>query len=521
MLFIEHIYLKGIIMNVNKIKSGIEVSAQKKASLYLRFSDPKQIGGTSIATQEQSCRASCINEGYEVVLVEKNEATSAGNEKQTHRVAHLLEFCKENRGKFDILMVYKLDRFARNQEEHHYLRGELTRLGIQLRSASEKIGETGAEKFMEGVLAAAAQYDNDIKRERVKLGLWRKVEEGLWPWQPPTGYVSVRVRDEKVQPHVPDENLSNVIIAIFTDFSTGTINQAELSKRYKERELKDYKGRVVAFSPTTINNILCNVYYAGKLKHEDGRLIDGKHKPLISYSLFLKCQDILQGRTRQGGMPKQYNHPDFPLRQYVKCAECHKGLTAQFSTSQHSGKYPHYFCHNPSCGQFNKTFRGLELKNAFSAYMAHIKPTQEFMEHFKIRFLSRYKLKERELKGDYLRIMEEIQAFDGELRWIIEQGKKGILQGETLATQIRETESNISRAKMRLRETHGEEIDVNLLLAYADSFVQTLEIVWLDAPSEYKKRLQKFVMPGGVCVASKWRELYLFKPRNRPILRTN
>lgn len=496
-------------MNMKKVNNSIEVPSQKRACLYLRFSDPKQIGGTSIAVQEKACETACFSEGYKIVMVEKDEAVSSAREKTTHRAAELLEFCKANKGKFDILMVFKLDRFARLQEEHHYLRGELLKMGILLRSATERIGEKGAEKFMEGILAAAAQYDNDIKRERVKLGLWRKVEEGLWPWQPPLGYVSVRVRDEKVRPHEPDGNISESIINIFKEFSTGTVNQAELSKKYKARKLKDYKGRLISFSPTTINNVLCNVYYAGKLQHQDGRLIDGKHKTLIDYSLFLKCQQIMMGNSTNGDTPKQYNHPDFPLKQYVKCASCGRGLTAQYSTSQRSGKYMHYFCYNPNCPQFRKTFRAGELKSAFASYLAHIKPTQEFMESYKIRFLSRYKLKERELKGDYLRITEEIQALDGELRWVIEQGKKGVLQGETLATQIKETEFKIGQAKMRLRETHGEEIDINLLLAYADSFVQTLELVWSDAPFEYKKRLQKFVMPGGVCV-SKNGENYLF-----------
>lgn len=53
---------------------------------------------------------------------------------------------------------------------------------------------------------------------------------------------------------------------------------------------------------------------------------------------------------------------------------------------------------------------------------------------------------------------------------------------------------------MELRETHGEEIDMNLLLAYAKSFIQTVEIVWCDAPYEVKKKIQRFVLPGAVAV---------------------
>lgn len=62
---------------------------------------------------------------------------------------------------------------------------------------------------------------------------------------------------------------------------------------------------------------------------------------------------------------------------------------------------------------------------------------------------------------------------------------------------------------MSLRETHGEEIDVNLLLAYAESFIQTVEKVWYDAPFEVRKKIQNFVLPGDLYV-TKTRGGYFF-----------
>jgi len=125
----------------------------KRAIIYLRISSDKQIDNTSLETQEKISRAYCETEGYEIVDVISKEAVSA-KETNIRRVAELLEFAKAREGKFDILVVFKLDRFARNQEQHHWLRGQFMRLSIILRSATERIDETPSGRLVEGVLAA-------------------------------------------------------------------------------------------------------------------------------------------------------------------------------------------------------------------------------------------------------------------------------------------------------------------------------------------------------------------------------
>lgn len=480
-----------------------------RACLYLRFSDDKQIGGTSIAVQDKACRDFCKLHDWKVALVEKNEAVSAKTT-NTRRVAELLEFCKRNKGKFEVLVVYKLDRFARDQAMHHYLRAELLKLGILLRSATEPIDETAMGKLTEGILAALAEFDNAVKSERVKAALWRRVEEGMWPWHPPLGYMSIRQKDEKVKAHVPDPGLEQEIVDLFNAFSTGTVSQFDLSKEYSAKKLKDYKGRIIKFSPQTVNNTLNNRYYMGVLVHEDGRHIQGKHKAIIKPSLFEKCQYILHKKSNgASGGQRQYDNPEFPLKHTLKCAECKETLTAQFSNSARKTKHPHYFCKNSKCKLHRKTYRRLKLENEFGIYLRKIKPTQEFVKRFQERFLDRYQTRERDLKGEYLRKLEDVQKLEKELKFVIDQGKQGVLKGETFKNAIEEAESKLSLAKMSLRETHGEEIDVNLLLAYAESFIQTVEKVWYDAPFEIRKKIQNFVLPGGLYV-TKTREGYFF-----------
>jgi len=120
----------------------------KRAVIYLRTSSDRQIDNTSIPSQETICRAYCEREQLIVVSVVKKEAVSA-KESNIQRAIELLNFVKKNKTKFDVLVVYKLDRFARSQEQHHWLRGQLFKLGIILRSATERIDESPSGKLIE------------------------------------------------------------------------------------------------------------------------------------------------------------------------------------------------------------------------------------------------------------------------------------------------------------------------------------------------------------------------------------
>ena len=60
------------------------------------------------------------------------------------------------------MVVFNLTRFARDKYDHFALRSHLKSLGISLRSATEPIDDTSTGKLMEGVLAAFAQFDNDV-----------------------------------------------------------------------------------------------------------------------------------------------------------------------------------------------------------------------------------------------------------------------------------------------------------------------------------------------------------------------
>ncbi len=478
------------------------IKPRKQAILYLRFSDNKQKGGTSIEVQENAGRSSCDAENLEVVDVIKDEAVSADASKsnRTLRVAHLLEFCKARKGTFEVLVVYKLDRFARSQEQHHWLRGQLLKMDILLRSATEKIDESPSGKLVEGVLAAVNEYDNEVKRERVKLAMWARVAQGLWPWAPPTGYMSDpdRLPDVKLTPHIIDRTCADAVIYIFVRFSSGVVSKNTIRKELNKRKIRNHRDKLLKFSVQTIDNILNNVYYTGNLKDETGKIVEGKHDGLIDATLFRKCQDVMKGRSNNTNKARNRYNPDFPLRKFAHCGFCHSPLTAAYCKSEHSGKFAYYWCYNKDCQKSRKSIKKGDIEGDFGNYLSQIKPTEDFIKRFDKVFIQRYKEREQEINGDYLRQIETIKKLQKHKSWVFEQGSKGTISEETFKEEIAKAEQNLTLAKSELNDLHSEELDIDALLAYAYDFIRTVEKTWYDAPFEAKVKLQNLIFPKGV-----------------------
>ncbi|MCC7008634.1 MAG: recombinase family protein [Acidobacteria bacterium] len=103
---------------------------------------------------------------------------------------NLLTFCRLNKGRVHFVVVFNLTRFARDKYDHFALRSHLQPLGISLRSATEPIDDTSTGKLMEGVLAAFAQFDNDVRSDRTRAGMKAALELGRWVFLAPIGYTN-------------------------------------------------------------------------------------------------------------------------------------------------------------------------------------------------------------------------------------------------------------------------------------------------------------------------------------------
>src|SRR5579872_1381893 len=92
-----------------------------QAVIYVRVSSGEQVIGTSLDSQETQCRRFCAERGFTVLEVFREEGESAKTADRT-ALLRALEYCRKNKGKVQAFVVAKVDRFARNTEDHFYVR---------------------------------------------------------------------------------------------------------------------------------------------------------------------------------------------------------------------------------------------------------------------------------------------------------------------------------------------------------------------------------------------------------------
>jgi DNA invertase Pin-like site-specific DNA recombinase len=270
----------------------------------------------------RACEEYCRRQGYEILERFSEEGESA---KTTDRsqLQNLLKYCRTRKGEVHFVVVYNLTRFAREKYDHFALRAHLKSLGISLRSATEPIDDTSTGKLMEGVLASFAQFDNDVRSDRTRAGMRAALELGRWTFPAPIGYLNAPKWSGKSL--VPDPERAPLIARAFEELATGRFTKQEVITRMTEAGLRTRRGLVL--SPQSFGQMVRNSIYVGRVESPDyGVSTRGDFEPLIDEATFYRVQAVLDGRVVVAG-PRPRNHPDFPLRGFVRCETCGRPLT--------------------------------------------------------------------------------------------------------------------------------------------------------------------------------------------------
>ena len=253
---------------------------------------------------------------------------------------------------FDVIIVWKFSRFARNQEESLVYKNLLKRNGIAVISVTEPSNSDNPfSSLIESILAWSDEYFLTNLSAEVKRGMKEKSSRGEATGKPPFGY-SVQ---NKIL--VPNEN-AKYVKYVFDAYISG--------KSFREigTALGDAGVKVNGDVPgaQAVRYILQNPAYCGKIRwtdeeHPDYRsngyqadltvLGDGKHEPIISVEDFQKVQDRLAKRSdvryaREG-------HPVMMLKGLLRCDNC--GGTLVDVTGRGKNKKPRLQCCRYSQGK--------------------------------------------------------------------------------------------------------------------------------------------------------------------------
>src|SRR3989344_9333581 len=237
-----------------------------KVGIYVRVSTEEQAKeGISIDAQIDRCAAVCKARGWEVYRIYTDAGFSAGTLKRP-ALQSLLQDAEEKR--FQVLLVYKIDRFSRRLKDLISILEDLKAKNINFSSVTEQIDTTTAmgEAFFQ-IIGVFAQLERGMVKERVEMAFDKKIGSGEALNRAPMGYF---YRNGKLV--VNDEEAIKVR-EIFEMWGAG-INYKEIANKFN-------------IPISTLYEIVKNHAYIGKVKYRN-QLYDGTHKAIIEKELFNK-----------------------------------------------------------------------------------------------------------------------------------------------------------------------------------------------------------------------------------------
>ena len=461
------------------------------AVIYVRVSTKEQTENLSLPTQLRACEEYCRRQGYEVLERFHEEGESAKSADRS-QLQNLLTYCRLHKGRVHFVVVFNLTRFARDKYDHFALRSHLQSLGISLRSATEPIDDTSTGKLMEGVLAAFAQFDNDVRSDRTRAGMKAALELGRWVFLAPIGYLNAPRSMGKSLIHDPQRG--PLVRRAFEEYSTGRFTKEQLLKHVRTWGLTNRRGRPLTLQ--AIGMLLRNQLYAGivDVPEYGVRGKRGDFDPVIPEDLFYRVQALLSGRMA-GTTPRKRAHPDFPLRGFVRCESCGRGLTGSWSKGRNE-YYAYYHC-RPGCRAVNVTKTTLE--GLFADELAKLQPTPGYMRLLKESVLQIWKARKAAVREEIANAERMAKAIQDKLDRLDEAFLfDRSIDIETYDRHAERLREELTLARIDCHSTQLEELDVEGILAFAERVLPRAADLWVQASLDQRQRFQQLFFPDGI-----------------------
>ena len=473
---------------------------QKRAVIYTRVSSERQVENMSLPEQLKSCEMYCMSNDLVVDSIFTDEGASA---KTTARpkFQEMLEYCRKNKHDIDVVVVYKLDRFARKVEDHAAVTAILKKMDILLLSATEMISETTTGKLMEHMLSSFAEFDNSVRSERCSKGMKARAMSGAWVASPPIGYAIARDAYNSPTLKLSDDGNAKRIALFFETFAKGNHRQSDAIQLADKLGIRTSKGNPLC--KNGVIGMLHNIAYTGYIKSEltDNKRIKALHPQIISYDLFLAVQAVLNGRTRKNTPEKRLNS-DFPMRRYLKCGLCGHPMTASRNRGRKGIYYPAYSCSRCKKKDIGKTVR-IPIEQAHEAFeklLTLLQPAPWICDAFKEIVIRRWNYEFREVQTQRRRIDNEIAILENRKNTLVDK----LLDGHIIDTVYEVQEQRIFSQRLDLdrerEELKSTEQNKESIVDEAIRFISNANALWVNSPLEDKQRFQNLVFQQGIFI---------------------
>lgn len=458
------------------------------AIIYTRVSSKEQVDGFSLESQERACINFAQKNNLEILKIFQEEGESAKTTDRT-QLQNMLSYIDKNYKKIGKLIIYKVDRLARKNEDYVNIKIILRKYGVEIISVTENIENTPQGKFMELMLSGFAELDNDIRSQRTIEGMKTRLLNGLWSGKAPIGYKNTtNSAGEKIIEL--DQEKAPLIKKVFEEYTKGIYSFEDLAKKMNALGLKSFHGKKIPAQ--LIVKILKNPLYYGKIEVPVWEIyVQGRHEPIISEKIFNDAQKIMHG-GKLSEIPRNKNNPDFPLRG-IKCGGCGKSISGGWKKGK-TKKYAYYGCVNKDCPQriaINKN----KLENEFSDFLAKltIAPGQAniLKEAIKVAF----KIEIQAMANTNRKLESEIESLKIKNEKLLDLKLRDVISDEDFKKEKNKIKTRINELELSKQESGFDELNVEAAIDFTFEFIRTLPKNWKMIDIKEQKILRELLFP--------------------------
>ncbi|MBR2674329.1 MAG: recombinase family protein [Mogibacterium sp.] len=408
------------------------------AVIYARYSSDKQ-NEMSIEGQIRKCKEYAEEHDMFVVQEYIDRAQTATTDKRPN----FLRMIEDSEyGNFEVILVYQLDRFARNKNDSGYYKKILARNGVKVVSAMEHISNDSSGVITEGLLEVVNEYFSQQLSEKVTRGMNLRAEQFKYNG----GAVNFGYTIDSEGHYIPDKVTAPIVVEIFERIADGDTMKS-IVEDLNKRGIKTSTGS--HFKKNSLQNMVRNEKYRGVYKYGELRYEDAIPR-LVSDELFYEVQEML-------GTHKHSHRPaieEYLLSGKLYCGRCRKEMVGTSGTSHTGRTYRYYTCLNSP--------KKCDKKNVKKEYLEDIVMEtcrNELSDEIIDAVLTSVREQNENDKETALASMlaTEIKETEKKISRIIDQIEDG--QGSVmLADRLRQREDELSNLRLQLKREEAKQI---------------------------------------------------------------
>jgi site-specific DNA recombinase len=466
------------------MKKKTVTTAQKRAAIYIRVSSQEQaVEGYSIPAQKERLSAFCKAHNWLIADYYIDGGYTGANIKRPGIQKLISEI-----DKFDVVLVYKLDRLSRSQRDTLYLIEEIFLLnGVDFVSMNESFDtSTPFGRAMIGILSVFAQLEREQIKERTTMGRTERAKGGFFHGgiHYPIGYDYVKGK------LVINEYEAAQVRKIYNWYLDG-MSPDKISKRLRA---DGYTNRYTSWhGSASVRSVLTSEVYLGKIRFCDV-VVENAHEPLVTKKQFEKVKElIIKRRELFGDSPYKAK---YLLASIMFCAKC----GARYFVKHNHGRYKQYCCYSRAntnrkmamvdkCD--NKNWKLEDLEAVVSADIERLFGDPSFFENLVAEREEAIKNKPRTEK-DVIR--GKIKGYDEQISHLMDLYQNKDMPANVVSGRIERLYSERMALDEQLHKLFPERTEDDFDTAIVAQIIADAGTIWAQSDTPGKRQiLQSFV----------------------------